>query len=100
MATTSCCIPLLRLRRILHPNNIGVKSGSRTGIQHTIRKPAEGAARFITVIYPFNNSFSDNSVNAVFTDNMEGTPGTYHEDGASVKVTINGKDYDLTYTLN
>lgn len=82
-------------------DNLGVKSGTRVGLQHTIRKPAAGAARFISVIYPFSNSFSDNNVSAEFTDNTdEGTAGSFHEDGASVKVTVNGKEYNLTYTLN
>ena len=87
-------------KSIDYSNNIGVKSGTRTGIQHTIRKPVDGAARFVTVIYPFSNSFSENTVHAEFTDNLEGTPGTYHAEGAAVKVTINEKDYELSYTLN
>ena len=87
-------------KSIDYSNNIGVKSGTRTGIQHTIRKPVDGAARFVTVIYPFSNSFSENTVHAEFTDNLEGTPGTYHVEGAAVKVTINEKDYELSYTLN
>ena len=82
-------------------DNIGVKSGQRVGHQHTIRKPASGAARFISVIYPFSNSFSDNTVSAEFTDNTEeGTAGMFHEEGAGVKVTVNGKEYNLSYTLN
>lgn len=84
-----------------YSDNIGVKSGIRKGLQHTIREPADGAARFITVIYPFSNSFSDNTVDAAFTDNPEeGTEGTFHEEGAAVKVTVNGKEYNLSYTLN
>ena len=82
-------------------NNIGIKSGSRKGLQHTIREPLDGAARFITVIYPFSNSFSDNTVDAIFTDNTEeGSAGTFHAEGAAVKVTVNGKEYELSYTLN
>lgn len=84
-----------------YSDNIGVKSGSRIGLQHTIREPADGAARFITVIYPFSNSFSDNTIDAIFTDNIEeGSEGTFHAEGAAVKVTVNGKEYDLSYTLN
>ena len=83
-----------------YSNNIGVKSGTRMGLQHTIREPADGAARFITVIYPFSNAFADNTVEAMFTDNADGdAPGTFHEEGAAVKVTINGKEYGLSYTL-
>lgn len=82
-------------------DNIGIKSGSRKGLQHTIREPLDGAARFITVIYPFSNAFSDNTVDAIFTDNTEeGSAGTFHAEGAAVKVTVNGKEYNLSYTLN
>lgn len=34
-------------------NKLGEKNASRKGYQYTIRKPQNGAARFITVIYPF-----------------------------------------------
>ena len=64
-------------------------------------EPLDGAARFITVIYPFSNSFSDNTIDAIFTDNTEeGSAGTFHAEGAAVKVTVNGKEYELSYTLN
>lgn len=53
-------------------------------------KAADETARYITVIYP--NS-SVNSLSAQFTDNG------YSENGAAIKVVINGTEYSLSYTL-
>lgn len=82
-------------------NKLGEVSGKRVGYQYTIRKPSDGAARFITVIYPFGKPSDAASVtmHAAFTDNEAGSEGTFHEKGAAVKVTINGKTYNLSYTL-
>lgn len=55
-------------------------------------KAADETARFITVILPCKET-SNQEINAEFTD--EG----YNANGASVKVTINGQTYDLSYTL-
>lgn len=62
-----------------------------------ITKQADLAARFITVILPIKDSPKD--VFAEFTDNASGTPGTFHTEGAAVRVTIDGRAYDLSYTL-
>lgn len=56
------------------------------------QKAAGETARFITVILPCGNT-SSQTIDAVFTD--EG----YNANGASVKVTINGNSYNLSYTL-
>ncbi len=53
-------------------------------------KAADETARYITVIYPNNDV---NSLSAQFTDNG------YSENGAAIKVVINGIEYSLSYTL-
>lgn len=73
-------------------NDIGV-SQARTGYQINIRKPSNGAARFITVIY-FADDVTSTNISGEFTD--EGFTGN----GASVKVTIDGHEFPLSYTLN
>lgn len=66
-----------------------------------ITKPENGAARFITVIYPFKTEadFEKINIDAKFIDNTETSAGTFHENGAAVEVTINGQKYELSYTL-
>lgn len=60
------------------------------------------AARFITVILPYGkpDTFGENSIDAMFTDNAAFPAGTFRQSGASVKVTVNGIVYNLSYTLN
>ena len=52
--------------------------------------------RFITVIHPFGatGELKANMVNAEFTDQVAADPA-----GAAVKVTVNDKEYNLSYTL-
>lgn len=66
-----------------------------------ITKPENGAARFITVIYPFKTEadFEKINIDAKFIDNTETSAGTFHENGAAVEVTIDGQKYELSYTL-
>lgn len=66
-----------------------------------LAKSSGMAARYITVIYPFGapSTFSGITVSARYTDNDGGTAGTFHPSGASAKVTVNGKEYELSYTL-
>ena len=68
----------------------------------SVDKQADKAARFITVIYPFGNAddYSKQNIDAIFTDNASDAAGMFHADGASVKVTVNGTDYSLSYKLN
>jgi heparan-sulfate lyase len=68
----------------------------------SVAKNADKAARFITVIYPFGKAedYSKQAISAIFTDNAPEAAGTFHADGASVKVTVNGVDYSLSYKLN
>lgn len=67
----------------------------------SITKPSDGAARFITVIFPFKavGDFDTMSISAKFTDNEGGKAGTFHESGASLEVSVNGTKYNLAYTL-
>ena len=58
------------------------------------------AARLITVLYPSDGTAGDGSnISAEFTDNAGGTAGTFHPEGAAVKVTVDGQTYELKYTL-
>jgi heparan-sulfate lyase len=70
----------------------------------SVTKKADKAARFVTVILPFGEAedFENQSVSAAFIDNPDPeNAGTFHgNDGAAVKVTVNGKDYSLAYNLN
>ena len=70
----------------------------------SVTKKADKAARFITVILPFGaaGEFESQNVSAAFIDNPNPeNAGTFHgNDGAAVKVTINGNDYSLSYNLN
>ena len=63
----------------------------------TVDKAADKAARFITVIYPVSDTVPD--ITAQFTDNAAGAEGTFHEKGTAVKVSIDGTEYPLSYTL-
>lgn len=82
-------------------NKLGERNATRKGYQYTIRKPQNGAARFITVIYPFGavSQLDNLTMSAGFTDNTTEDAGTFHANGAAVEVTINGKRYELSYTL-
>lgn len=82
-------------------NKLGEKNAVRKGYQYTISKPQNGAARFITVIYPFGatSELTSLTMNARFTDNTIENAGTFHANGAAIEVTINGTKYDLSYTL-
>lgn len=67
-----------------------------------IKKYANLAARFITVILPFGSpsEFKNINISAGFKDNEISPKGTFHKDGAKVEVEINGKKYNLSYKLN
>ena len=85
-------------------NDIGQKT-ERKGYQVTIRKPKieNGAARFISIIYPINEGTEAANINmtATFTDIADDeVAGTFHANGTSVKVIIDNKEYNLSYTLN
>ncbi len=85
-------------------NDIGQKT-ERKGYQVTIRKPkiVNGAARFISIIYPINDGAEAANINmtATFTDIADDeAAGTFHANGTSVKVIIDNKEYNLSYTLN
>ena len=66
---------------------------NRKGYTVTLRKGAkETAVRFITVILPIADAASA-TISAEFTDE------NYSENGSSIKVTVNGEEYNLSYTL-
>ena len=66
---------------------------NRKGYTITLRKGAnESAVRFITVILPTTDATSA-TIEAEFTD------ADYNENGTSLKVTINGHEYNLSYSL-
>lgn len=69
--------------------------------QLDVTKKSGLAARFITVILPYGKpeTFAENTIDAVFTDNVTTPAGTFRQNGASVKVTVNGVVYNLSYTL-
>ena len=69
--------------------------------QLDVTKKADLASRFITVILPYGKpeTFAENVIEAQFTDNAASPAGTFRQSGASVKVTVNGVVYNLSYTL-
>lgn len=66
-----------------------------------VTKTAGKAARFITVIAPFEEpaKFDAMQISAHFTDNTVETAGTFHQDGAAAEVAIDGKTYKISYKL-
>ena len=64
---------------------------NRKGYTVTLRKGAKETA-FITVILPIADAASA-TISAEFTDE------NYSENGSSIKVTVNGEEYNLSYTL-
>lgn len=56
-------------------------------------KTADQTARYITILLPVKGATDTTNLSAEFTD------AGYSESGASVKVTINGREYNLSYTL-
>lgn len=87
--------------RTSYSSKPGQVSGLRVGYQYTIRKPKQGAARLVTIIYPFEKPSEWNKIklNARFTDNDTSKAGTYHSHGAAVEIKINEKTYKLSFTL-
>ena len=94
--------------KIDNPSDIKVsdKPGTTIGeardfIRVTDRKNKnQGAARFITVIYPSAGpADTSKGINARFTDNEAGKEGTFHTNGAAIEVTVDGKTYNLAYSL-
>ena len=65
-----------------------------------VDKQAGKAVRMISVLLPYSGSFKSQSVQAEFTDNTAETAGTFHPEGVSLKVTVNGVSQSLSYKLN
>ena len=84
-------------------SNAANKRTQRWWYEASVTKRIDRAARFITVILPFGaaGEFESQNVTAAFIDNPNPEDaGTFHgNDGAAVKVTINGNDYSLSYNL-
>lgn len=73
-------------------NDLGIKEprkGYSIGVSNRTSTPA---AKFITVIYPVNGTTSTD-IQAKFTSE------DYNQNGSSVIVTINGTEYNLSYTI-
>lgn len=75
-------------------------AGQRVGYQMAIKR-RNRAMRFITVIYPCIRYSDIHSMEAYFTDNGEKDSelGHFKSNGAALKVSINGVDYDLSYNV-
>lgn len=82
-------------------NNEGIKIGEVRDFVQIIDRFATGkAARLITILYPSDGAAGDGSnISAEFTDNAGGVAGTFHPEGVQAKVTVDGKTYELKYTL-
>ena len=84
-------------------NGSGVQT-SRWCMGASVAKTEDKAARFVTILLPFADvdEFDALTVSAMFADNPNpDNAGTFHgNDGAAVKVDINGKEYSLSYNLN
>lgn len=83
-------------------DKLQVVSAKRKSYQVSVRKRgADKAARFITVIYPFKTEadFEKTVIEAKFIDNDADNLGTFHKEGAKTEITINGKKFNLSYTL-
>lgn len=83
---------------------VSVVSGSTIGEVRnwvTVNEKLEAgkAVRMITILYPSAGAATSKNIEAQFTDNAEGSAGTMHN-GISAKVTVDGKEYNLNYTLN
>lgn len=57
------------------------------------------SVRMITILYPITGTAATKNIEAEFTDNAEGSEGIMHN-GISAKVIVDGKQYNLSYTLN
>lgn len=79
-------------------NKLTEENGLRMGYTYTIRHPAGGVARFITVICPSDGATLP-TVNARFSDNAPVSATALKDQGAGVVVTIDGKEYPLTIKL-
>ena len=77
---------------------LGEKTHQRRFYQVSVKKPADGAARFITVIHPFTDeeAFNNLDITAKFNDS---NIGGFNVKGAAVEVDVNGKVYELSYEL-
>ena len=83
---------------------VSTVSGSTTGnvrdwITVNETMPAGKAVRMITILYPTSGAAATKNIEAEFTDNVAGSEGVMHN-GISAKVTVDGKSYNLSYTLN
>lgn len=70
------------------------QSINRKSYEVNMNKMSNETARFITVLIPNNGTSVSKTVKAEFTDQ------SYHAGGASIKVTIDGVNYLLSYVLN
>lgn len=83
-----------------YSDDIGKKL-RRKRYQVSISKKSDMAARFITVILPFEKpeSLRDLTLNAKFTDTDDSCRGRFNPSGAAVRVTVGENTYELSYLL-
>lgn len=79
----------------------GIKDGGdRYWVKLNCEAAQGKAVRHITVLYPSDGDADESKVSeAKFIDNESGQEGTFHPEGAAVKVRVDGQDYELKYTL-
>ena len=69
----------------------------RVWFRLNVDKKAGKAVRFISVLVPFSDK--QPKIEAEFTDNTEDSAGTFHPEGVSLKVSVNGSPQSLSYRL-
>lgn len=77
-------------------NEIG-NTVQRVWFRLNVDKKADKAGRFISVLVPFSDK--QPKIEAEFTDNTEDSAGTFHPEGVSLKVSVNGSPQSLSYRL-
>ena len=84
-----------------YSNEIGQMT-QRWWYRMDVDKAADKAARFVTVVYPFGKveDYANQTITASFIDNAPEEAGTFHADGAAVRVIVNGVTHNLSYKLN
>lgn len=72
----------------------------RDWVQLNLGMPAGKAARVLTVLYPSDGAAGDgNNISAEFVHENGEAAGTFNPNGAAVKVTVDGQEYELKYSL-
>lgn len=78
------------------PGKVSYQPGveaSRQGYSVNMKKEADKVARFITVLYPVAGETQTTEISGKFI------VGGYEEKSVSLQVTVNGKEYNLSYNI-